>query len=179
MPYLMTSASPATSSRRGSVRKHGDIDEHQLRLIEGTDQILSIVVIDPGLAADAGVHLGEQRGRHLHVGNAAQISRRGKAGEIADHAATKREHAGFSLQSFGDQAIVDRCQRFKIFMFFAVGHENRRDVESGSAQRFVNRVEIKLRHRRIADDATLPRNPACCNNSPARSKRFSTPTWIG
>jgi hypothetical protein len=48
-------------------------------------------MIDGGLAADARVHLGEQRGRHLDEGHAALEGRGGEAGEIADDAAAERD----------------------------------------------------------------------------------------
>ena len=72
-PYLMTSARPADSSRSGSVSQRVGIGQHQPRLIERADHVLAERMVDPGLAADRGIHLGEQRGRHLDERHAAQV----------------------------------------------------------------------------------------------------------
>src|SRR5882724_7209252 len=69
--------------------QYRDIDQNQFRLVKSADQIL---------ASDAGINLGEQSRRHLHIRDTAQISRRSKAGEIADHAATERQHARLSFE---------------------------------------------------------------------------------
>ena len=53
------------------------------RLIEGADQVLAARMIDPGLAADRGIDLGEQRRRHLHIADAALIAGRGEARDVA------------------------------------------------------------------------------------------------
>jgi hypothetical protein len=37
--------------------------------MERADQVLAEPVIDAGLAADARIDLGQQRGRHLHDGD--------------------------------------------------------------------------------------------------------------
>ena len=90
-PCLITSASPARSSRSGSVSSAVDVGEHRERLVERADHVLAARVVDRGLAADRGVDLGEQRGRHLDERDAALIGRRGETGEIADHAAAERD----------------------------------------------------------------------------------------
>ena len=70
-PYLITSASPARSSRAGrldSVRCR----QHQDRLMERTDDFLPPGGY-PRLAADGRIHLRQQRGRHLHEGDATLV----------------------------------------------------------------------------------------------------------
>ena len=44
----------------------GDVRDHRPRLVERADHVLAARVVDRGLAADRGVDLREQRGRHLH-----------------------------------------------------------------------------------------------------------------
>ena len=60
--------------------------------------------VDAGLAADAAVDLGEQRGRDLHEGQAAQRGGGGEAGEVADHAAAERDHRGAPLDAGVERA---------------------------------------------------------------------------
>ena len=59
--------------------------------MERADQILAVGGIDRGLAADRGIDLRQQRGRHLHVIEPAPHHRGGEAGEVADDAAAERD----------------------------------------------------------------------------------------
>ena len=68
------------------------IGQHDARLVEGAGQVLAGLQVHAGLAADAAVHLRQQRGGHLHEGHAAHRDRRGEAGEVAHHAAAERDH---------------------------------------------------------------------------------------
>ncbi len=99
-------------SRRGTAR--GDsvsstrgIGDDQDRLMEGAEQVLALRRVDAGLAADRGIDLRQQRGRHLHEIDAAAHDRRRKAGEIADHAAAQRDHEIVALDLRGDQRLAD------------------------------------------------------------------------
>ena len=76
-----------------------DIGQHQHRLMKGADQVLAVLAVDRGLAADRAVDLRQQRGRHLHVIEAAQQGRGGKAGEIADDAAAQRDERRAALDA--------------------------------------------------------------------------------
>ena len=98
-PYLTTSARPARSSRGGSVASVSSVGEHATRLVERADHVLAARVVDAGLAADRGVDLREQRGRHLHEVDAALVAGGGEAGHVADHAAAERDDAGVAVMS--------------------------------------------------------------------------------
>ncbi len=63
---LTISASPARSSRSGSVRERIGVGDDRRGLVECADQVLAARVIDAGLAADRRIDLREQRGRQLH-----------------------------------------------------------------------------------------------------------------
>ncbi len=73
---------------RQRIERRG-VGQHQDRLMESADQILAVGGIDRGLAADRGIDLRQQRGRDLHVIEAAPRHRGGEAGEIADDAAAQ------------------------------------------------------------------------------------------
>ena len=64
-------------------------------------------VIDAGLAADRGIHLRQQRRRHLHVGDAALVAGGGKPGQIAHHAAAERDDRAIAPEAIGDQHIEE------------------------------------------------------------------------
>ena len=67
--------------------EHLRIGEDRKGLVERADQVLAEGMIDAHLAADRAVHLREQRGGYVHEPDAAQIGRRRKADDVADHAA--------------------------------------------------------------------------------------------
>ena len=73
-PYLITSARPALQLAVRQGREHIGIGDDRARLIKGADEILAAGMIDAGLAADRGVHLREQRRRHLHIADAALVA---------------------------------------------------------------------------------------------------------
>ena len=83
------------------------IGKHQLGLVEGTDQILAMRGIDPGLAPDRGIDLRQKRGRHLDEIHAAPGDRRGKARQIANDAAAERNHQIAALEFGGQQGFDD------------------------------------------------------------------------
>jgi hypothetical protein len=83
------------------------IGDHQHRLMERAEQVLALRRVDAGLAADRGIDLRQQRGRHLHEIDAAAQDRRRKAGEIADHAAAERNHQIVALDPGRDQRLGD------------------------------------------------------------------------
>ena len=91
---------------RQRVEQRG-IGEHQDRLMEGADQILAVLRIDAGLAADRGIDLRQQRGRHLDEIEAAPHARRREAREIADHAAAERDDEIVALDPRRDQRLAD------------------------------------------------------------------------
>ena len=69
-----------------------EIAEHEARLMKGADQILPGLQVHAHFAANGAVHLGEERGRHLHERHAPQISRGDKPRQIAHHAAAERDN---------------------------------------------------------------------------------------
>ena len=71
--------------------------------MEGADQVLALGRVDPGLAADRAVDLGEQRRRDLHEADAAAHHRRGEAGEVADHPAAEGDDEVVAADLLGDQ----------------------------------------------------------------------------
>ena len=91
---------------RQGVEQRG-VGNHQDRLIERADQVLALAGVDRGLAADRRIDLGQQRGRHLHVIDAAPDHRCGKTRQIADHAAAERDDQIAALDPGGDQSIAD------------------------------------------------------------------------
>ena len=93
--------------RGGSESRTPAVGEHQLRLMEGADEILAAAGVDAGLAADGGIDLRQQRRRHLHDAHAAPDDRRCEAGEVADDAAAERDDDVVPLDARGEDAVDD------------------------------------------------------------------------
>ena len=78
-------AAPQLAVRQGP--QGFGVDPDAGRLIKRADDVLGVGMIDPDLAADRAVDLGEQGRRHHDQGKPAGERGRDKAGEVADHAA--------------------------------------------------------------------------------------------
>ena len=116
----MTSASPARSSRGGSVASVSRSDDDGARLIKRADQVLAAGVIDAGLAAHRGIDLRQQRRGHLHEIDAALVAGRRKPGHVADHTAAQRHDAGVAIQAAADERIEDPAQHLQRLVLLAV-----------------------------------------------------------
>ena len=77
--------------------------------MEGADQVLALRRVDAGLAADRGIDLRQQRGRHLHEAHAAAQDAGGKAGEIADDAAAQGDDEIAALEAHLEQPLAQRA----------------------------------------------------------------------
>ncbi len=115
--------------------------------MEGADQILAVRGIDRGLAADRGIDLRQQRGRHLHVIEAAPHHRRGETGEIADDAAAERDDEIAALDPRRDDGLADLFEHAVALRGFA-GRNDRR----GSSPRRHERAPLRPR-----PDVSAPR----------------------
>ena len=75
--------------------------------MEGSHQVLAAGQVDPDLAADAGVHHGEQRRRNLDEGQAAQEARRREARQVPHHSATQchDDRAAIENPSINKEAV--------------------------------------------------------------------------
>src|SRR6266404_1797483 len=126
-----------------------DVGEHEARLREGAEQVLAGDVVDPGLAADRRIHLREERRRHLHARDAAQIRRRREAGEIADDAAAERDHGAAALDAGVDELVVDEREPREVLVLLAVGDLDGGRLERSVAQGRQRPIEIQISDRRV------------------------------
>jgi hypothetical protein len=110
-PHLTTSAIPEVKWRCGRALREGaqvvDVDEHAGRLVEGADEVLAGLVVDAGLPPYGGVDHADERGRDLHVRDAA-IERRGhESDQVTDHAAAQRHQGGVPAGAKSDDGVLD------------------------------------------------------------------------
>ena len=99
------------------------------------EQVLALRRVDAGLAADRGIDLRQQRGRHLHEIDAAAQDRRGKAREIADHAAAERDHQIVALDLGRDQRLGDLLEAGIALRALAFLDDDPRGGDAGRRER--------------------------------------------
>src|SRR4029453_10490633 len=102
--------------------QRGDVDPYQPGLVKRADQVLAAGMIDRRLATDAGIDLGEQRGRHLYEGDAALKGGGREAGQVADDPAAEGDDRRVAVEARVDQPIVQERQPGEVFVLFAVRH---------------------------------------------------------
>src|SRR6056297_4314571 len=123
-----------TDFAQGQRIQQAGIGEHQARLVEGADQILALRRVDPGLAADGGIDLGEQARRHLNEADAAPHDRGGESGEITHHTAAERDHEIPALDARIENGAADMLQRREGFRSFTGADADGRHPQAGLRQ---------------------------------------------
>ena len=108
--------------------------------------------VDGRLAADGGIHGGEQRGRQLHIADAAQVRGRGKARHVAGHAAAERRHAVRARELGLGQKLQNGRERREILMRLPRREHIRADGKARVAQARANRFKIKRSHIAVGGD---------------------------
>ncbi len=149
---MITSASPADSSRARQGLQRVGIGQHHFGLVERADHVLAERMVDPGLAAHRRIDLRQQRGGNLDEGHAALVARRREPGHVADHPAAQRDQRGLALGALGQQRIENQVQRFPVLVCFAVRQHHLRHRHPAGFQRRRQLRQIQRRHRGIGHD---------------------------
>jgi hypothetical protein len=123
-----------------------------LRLVEGADHVLAERVVDRGLAADAGIDLRQQRGRHLDERHAALIRGGGKADHVADDPAAQRDQRRRTLDARAEQCVEDQVERRPVLVRLAVRQHDQLMRDTRRVQRTLHAGRIQWRDDVIADD---------------------------
>ncbi len=90
------------------------VRENAARLVERADHVLAQAVIHRGLAADRGVHLGEERRRHLNVVDTALIACRGESGHVSDHPSAQRYEGCIPGEAALEQGVENPVEDLEI-----------------------------------------------------------------
>ncbi len=143
---------------RQRVEQRG-VGQDQHRLMEGADEVLAVIGIDGGLAADRGIDLRKQRGWHLHIVETTADNRGGEAGKIADHAATERHHDIGAFDARGNQRFAHSLEHREALRSLARRHRHRRGTDAGGSERGLGRGEVVTRDRFVGDDRGLGARP--------------------
>ena len=130
----------------------GAVGEHQARLIEGADQVLAHRHVDPGLAADRAVDLGQQGRRDLHEIDPAQQGRRGKAGHVADDAAAQGHQHRAALDAAGQDVLDQPGEMAEILGLLAGRQHDDLLRDPGFGEAVVQRRQPMLGDILVGDD---------------------------
>ncbi len=106
-------------------------------------------MIHPHLATDGAIHLREQRRRHLHDGDAAEVGRGGKAGDVAGHATADRNDRARAIRASADERVIDPPDRRQLLVALAVGQQDRLFVSDASKL-----IAVESPHRLARYDET-------------------------
>ena len=126
-------------------------DDHEW-LVERADHVLAEGMVDRGFAADCGIDLRKQRGRHLDERNAALINGCGKTGYVADYAAAERDQRRVALATMREQRIDYRVEGFPALVLFPLRHDDRHRAHTLRCEARRQLLEVKGCDRRIGDD---------------------------
>src|SRR2546428_359159 len=138
-------------ARRQRERGRGITDD-QARLVEGADQVLRRRVVDRGLAADRGVHLGEHRRGKLDEVDAAHVGRRDEPGDVAHGSPAEGEHRGGAVEPGGEQRVPAARGHGERLRGLALGHLDRRHHEPRALEAPPDGLAVQTQDRGVADE---------------------------
>ena len=133
--------------------QQGGIDGDHRRMVERSDQVLAERMVDAHFAADRAVDLRQERGRHLHQWQTAQVPSGNEASHIADDASAHRNNSGTAVGFQFDQRFVRARDRRELLMALAVGKQNRLCFRECLCER----LAVELPHERTRDEKAARR----------------------
>ena len=135
----------------GQGLEYRHVGQDELRLVEGSDEVLALGKIYGRLAADSGVHHREQAGRHLREGETSQIGRRDESGEVANDSAADSEDQVTALSLETSEPRVDVLRGRERLVLLSRRHDEQVRGDAGHFER-VLRAPGLLVHALIGDD---------------------------
>src|SRR6476659_120126 len=135
------------------------VGEDQDRLMKCTDQVLAVAGIDCGLAADRGIDLRQQRGRHLHVIESATENGGREPGEIADDAAAQRQHEIRTLDACSNQPFAHALEHWNAFRALARRHGHGGGSDARRRKGCLRRSQMVAHDGFVGDDRNLRPGP--------------------
>ena len=118
-------------------RKRRGVADHAPGLVEGADEVLAAGQVHAGLAAHGGVHLGEQRGRHLQEIDTPLVAGGGEPGNVADDPSAERDDDPVACDPPRGQGALDLREGVQGLVLLAIGNDVRIDgggIREGGAQ---------------------------------------------
>ena len=129
------------------------VDQHGTGLVERTHDVLHAVHVDGGLAADRGVHLGQQCGGQVVEIHAPHVGGGGEARQIPRHAAAHGGHAVAAIHAQGQHLPQEALVIVHIFAVLSGGE----GADAGLTARARHRPGVLLRHAAVSHHQYPPR----------------------
>ncbi len=111
------------------------ISQNQTGLIEGSDQVLSLGVINRHLAANRGIHHRHQARGNLKQGHPPEVGSRHKSGKVSHHSPTESQDDFTALGAALDQEVVHLACNLNGLAFLAPGHNEGIDAKARVSHR--------------------------------------------
>jgi len=128
------------------------------RMVERTHEVFPGGKVEPCLAANRAVNHGEQSRRHLHILDAPQVSGRGKAAQVAHHAAPDDPEHALPVDFVSRQKIMHAAKNLERLGFLARAHHQARRGAETLRQEFILGSQhpfIRQQHRTPAATCQL------------------------
>src|ERR1019366_1410877 len=148
--------------------EHSDICKHRERMVKAAEKVFTLGQIHAGLAAHRTVHLREESGGNLNVGDSTHVGRCQKSAHIADNSAAKgyQERAAITARrSHLPRQFLCASQGFVLLAWLK--KKRHRRLGKGAQEG----LRPKPPYRRRSDYKNPPRQLAC-NSLDARSQRL-------
>ena len=131
--------------------KGADIRQDELGLVERAHEVLALRQVNGGLSTDGGVHHGEQACWHLRERQAAQVSRRDKAGKVAHYAASDRDYQVAALRLALCEPAIYKLRSLQRLMRLACWHNEHVRRDAGGFERELRAARLPM-HSLVGDD---------------------------
>lgn len=121
-------------------------------LMEGADEVLGAADVDGGLAADGGVHHGEERGGELEAADAAEGGGGCEAREVADDAAAEGDEDVIAPDVVLDEPGPDLREDLGGLGAFAGADGEVEEVPSGALEAVEDALGVRFGEAGVAED---------------------------
>ena len=111
------------------------VSDHEARLVESSDEVLSKRAIDPRLSSDGAVHLSDDGARKLNHWDTPVVDRGDESCEIANDPSAKCEDRTLAVESLLDQAVAESCGNAHRLGGFPCGNDQQAGIKTSSLQR--------------------------------------------
>ena len=136
--------------------EQGRVGNDQRGSMKSAGDVFQTGGIDRRLASDRAVGLCEQSGGHLNDRRAALVKRGGEPGDVADRAATERDHRGPAGDSAKRQLVDDGREDRPALGLLAARNQDGRPVSDGAEPVPVKRMDMGIaNHRQPAPAANF------------------------
>ena len=128
------------------------VDQDAARLVESADNVFDPVQIDGRLAADGGVHLGEDRGRNIVEIDPPHVGGRREARQVSADPAPDRDDAVLPAEASRQHGGQELFQALQGLVLLALLHRADHGLPAGAG----HRPRIGRRNACIRHDQNLP-----------------------